>query len=276
MQQSKSTRRVAARRSEPAPKRQRGAPKLTHRTIARTAELELVRRYQAGDNAAADVLLRVHEPLLLHLAKPFLHRGLPLDDLLQCARIGLCTGARKFDEGHGTRLMSYAGWHIRDEITGAIAATSKTIKLSSDAWSQCSKVKAGKMPETEETRAWMRLVKTSSLDKPVGLHGTPWIELQASDVADPEAMLAEATAKHRRRKIIERAMRGACLSDFEREIVERRYLAHDGPNLWEIARERGLSRERIRQIEAKAMWRIARAMRLMVRCEDAELLRGAA
>ena len=276
MQQLKSTRRIAARRAEPTPKRQRGAPRLTHRTLTPAAELDLVRRYQAGDNAAAEVLLRVHEPLLMRIVKTYLHRGLHKDDLLQCARIGMCTGIKRFEEGHKTKLMSYASWHVREEIASAIAATSKTIRLSSDAWGRCSKVKTGKAPETEETCAWMRLVKTSSLDKPVGLHGTPRIELQASDAADPEAMLAAADSKARRRKIIDAAMRGACLSDFEREIVERRYLAHDGPNLWEIARERGLSRERVRQIEAKAMWKLARSLRLMARGEDAEILRGAA
>lgn len=101
----------------------------SHRILSQREEQELARKAQRGDEEARKTLLLHNIRLVVAIARTFMNRGLPLEDLIQAGVIGLDRATRKFDPGKGFKLSTYASWWIRQAIQRTVAAHGKTIRV---------------------------------------------------------------------------------------------------------------------------------------------------
>jgi RNA polymerase sigma factor (sigma-70 family) len=211
------------------------------KTPAYARNTELVRRYQAGDAQAAEELLAANEPLLMEQVKRSMRSvsTMEFDDLMQEARLGLLTAARKFDLSRGLKFATYATYWIYQGCQRAIDGQDRMIRLPSHVVQNRSRPEKHRVPEV--------LPSTVSLDAPVT--GGEGHELFVEFIADP----CDTAAEVRSREFVRWAL--ADLRERERQVMERRL---QGETLDAIAGDFGLTRERIRQI--------GRAAAAQIRC----------
>jgi RNA polymerase primary sigma factor len=243
-------------------------------------ERELAKRILQGDEEARSILARSNLRLVVSIAKKYVNRSpdLTLLDLIQEGNLGLFKAVDKFDHTKGFKFSTYATWWIRQAITRALADQSRTIRIPVHMVETIAKYKQkvrelsqhlGRDPLPEEIAAEMGIEvekiytiqkinqDTVSLESPVGDDDDERSTL-GSFIADETIVAPDQDAS---RRILAEQM-GAILDELspkERKILEMRNgLTDDGIcyTLEEVGREFGVTRERIRQIEAKALERI--------------------
>lgn len=243
-------------------------------------ERDLAKRIAVGDEEARSILARSNLRLVVSIAKKYVNRSpdLTLLDLIQEGNLGLFKAVDKFDYSKGFKFSTYATWWIRQAITRALADQSRTIRIPVHMVETIAKYKQkvrelsqhlGRDPLPEEIAAEMGIEvekiytiqkinqDTVSLESPVGEDDDERSTL-GSFIADDTIAAPDQDAS---RRILSEQMMGILdeLSPKERKILEMRNgLTDDGVcyTLEEVGREFGVTRERIRQIEAKALERI--------------------
>jgi RNA polymerase primary sigma factor len=235
-------------------------------------ELALAERIAHGDNLARKKLIEANLRLVVSIAKRYSNQGLPLLDMIQEGNIGLMRAAQKFDYKRGFRFSTYATWWIRQAISRAIAEHSRTIHIPVHVVELIYKIKRiarriyqeqGVEALPEQLAAEVGLTKERIVellnvsDQPVSLDA-PMADDEQYHLADTlEDTSMVAPSDHVSHQILrdnlEQAM--TILNPRERTIIEMRYGLQDGHyhTLDEVSAEFKLTRERIRQIEVKAL-----------------------
>jgi RNA polymerase primary sigma factor len=258
------------------------------RLLTPSEERELARRKDEGDEEAKRRLIECNLRLVMSITRNYVNSGVPLLDLIQEGNLGLIRAVEKFDYTMGFKLSTYATWWIRQAVTRAIADQGRTIRLPVHVVEQVRKLtrarrvltqKLNRDPLPEEiaaesglelkrVRELLDLVEDPvSLETPVGDGDSMYADmLEDPNAAQPEVELAELL----RGTELEAALDQ--LSERMRHVVELRFgLTGERPKtLEEVGAELGVTRERVRQLESRALREIqsaAPALRLYLRAE---------
>jgi RNA polymerase primary sigma factor len=250
---------------------ERAAERMGNAEHGADERVQLMRCVREGQ-AAREHLIQANLRLVVSIAKKYLGRGMSFLDLIQEGNIGLMRAAEKFDYHRGFKFSTYATWWIRQAITRSIADQSRTIRLPVHVGETINRVMRTTnrlqqsmeheptadevatelgIPAEKVRRALEVSRQTVSLEAPVGAEGDSVL----GDFIEDKRSAApiESAAQHILREQIEIVLQK--LPERERRIIQLRYGLYDGQyrTLEEVGREFGITRERIRQIEARVL-----------------------
>jgi RNA polymerase primary sigma factor len=241
------------------------------RLLTRAEERELARLKDLGDEAAKRRLIEANLRLVMSITRNYVNSGVPLLDLIQEGNLGLIRAVEKFDYRLGYKLSTYATWWIRQSVTRAIADQGRTIRLPVHVVEQVRKVTRARrvltqklnrdpLPDEIAKESGFDLKRVNelldlvedpvSLETPVGDGDSIYADmLEDVNSEQPEAVLAELL----RTKELRMAL--AALNERMRHVLELRFgLTGEKPRtLEEVGAELGVTRERVRQLESRAL-----------------------
>lgn len=255
--------------------------------LSAAEERELAEQIAAGDDSARQRMIESNLRLVVKIAKRYMNRGLPFLDLIEEGNMGLIKAVEKFKVSKGCRFSTYATWWIRQSIERALVNQSRTIRLPvhvSDDINKLVKIsrellqRLKRDPTVEElaealgtnsahVQRMLQLVrKTYSIEHPLGDNEDYSLidTIEDQNMADPGRIIEDLDRFSR----VMAWMDG--LNDHEREILVLRFGLLDGEpqTLDTIGRQFGVTRERIRQIEAKSLAKLRKCFQEQLAAEE--------
>jgi RNA polymerase primary sigma factor len=255
-----------------------------HDLLTREEEYETAKLFMEGDEQereqAREILINCNLRLVVSIAKQYSYRGIPMSDLIQEGNIGLMRAVEKFEYHRGFKFSTYASWWIRQAVVRAIESQCRTIRVPIYKLEVLNRLngmardlgkKLGRDPtrteiaesmemtleEVDDLRRMLR--EPTSLDKPVGEDG----DAKLGDfIAHEQAEIpGDALVTQSLKKRVGRAL--ATLDPREERVLRLRFGLddHESRSLEAIGREFGLTRERIRQIEIRALSKLRHCKR---------------
>ncbi len=257
-----------------------------HPLLGREEESRLARRADAGDAEAQRRLIASHLRLVVKIARSYRDSGLPMSDLVQEGTVGLIRAVRRFNPDRGVRLSTYAMWWVRASIQDHVVHSWSLVRMGTTNTQKAlflrlrrlkaelvdgaeglsdefvARLSRGLDTTATEVRALARRVAGGdwSLDQPTNEDGgTTWLDRLAEESPTPEEAVVEASERRFVSEIVAKAL--AMLPPREEFIIRRRYFEEARQTFEGIGREIGLSKDRVRQLEARALARLGDYLR---------------